>query len=220
MTDAHDFRRAPLPTDLDRLLHDLRGPLNATVMHLEVLKRLVGDEATARASLASIHSEVERLATMLPLAFSICALEMGPVRPLALRGLLESSIDENVRKRVHVEPGPWPDVEGDERLLTIALRQILRNALEAGGDEGEVRVSVEPRAGGTVAVVVTDSGEGFKGRNPSSLVRLTASAKPGHLGIGLLVAQRIVRMHGGELAFDTASRGAVVRMILRARAQA
>ena len=66
MTASDDFRRAPLPLDLDRLLHDLRGPLNAAVMHLEVLKRLGADDATLRSSVQSIQQEIERLTAMLP----------------------------------------------------------------------------------------------------------------------------------------------------------
>ena len=76
MSAPDDFRRAPLPVDLDRLLHDLRGPLNAVVIHLEVLKRLAGDQAPVRASLQSINQELERLTAMLPLAFAVSALEI------------------------------------------------------------------------------------------------------------------------------------------------
>ncbi len=44
--DAH----LRLPSELDRILHDLRGPLNAAVMHFEVLKRIVGNDPAARRS--------------------------------------------------------------------------------------------------------------------------------------------------------------------------
>jgi signal transduction histidine kinase len=211
-----DLRRAPLPADLDRLLHDVRGPLNAAVMHLEVLKRLSADEPTARASLQSIHHELERLTAMLPLAFAVCAIEMGPTRRLLLRGVVESAVDDAARKRVHVEPGAWPEVTGDERLLVLAARQLIANALEASGDDGEVRVSVVAEDGETLALVVQDSGTGFKTRNQNAVVRLMGGTKPGHLGVGLLIAQRIARLHGGRLHFETASdRGGIVRLVLK-----
>jgi len=214
---ADDFRRAPLPADLDRLLHDLRGPLNAAVLHLQALKHRVGDDPIAAASLQSIQQEVERLAAMLPVAFSICALEMGPSRPLLLRSVVESAIDERERKRVNVDPGPWPEIDGDEQLLVLATRQLIVNALEAGGDDGEVRVGIEAREGGAVALAIRDAGAGFRTKNASAIVRLMAGAKPGHLGVGLLVAQRVARLHGGTLTFESEPAGAVVRLILRAR---
>ena len=215
MTAADDFRRAPLPADLDRLLHDLRGPLNAAVMHLEVLKRLSTNDASARAGLQGIQQELERLATMLPVAFAICALEGGALRPLPLRNVVESALDEEARKRVRVDGPNWPEVLGDEGLLVLAVRQLILNALEAGGADGVVQVSVEPGAADSVVLVVRDNGRGFKVKNPAAVVRLMAAAKPGHLGIGLLVAYRIARLHGGGLTFDTAG-GGVVRLTLKA----
>ena len=213
---ADDLRRAHLPSDLDRLLHDLRGPLNAAVMHLEVLKRVAGDESVARSSQASIQHELERLTRMLPVAFAVCAIEMSSLRPVLLRAAVESAIDETARKRVAVAPGPWPEVQGDERLLAMALRQLILNALEVD-DTSEVRVGVEPGDGDTVAVVVEDAGAGFKGRNPASVVRLMGTTKAGHVGVGLLVAQRIARLHGGSLTLETGAAGGRVRLILPAR---
>jgi signal transduction histidine kinase len=217
VTAADDLRRAPLPIDLDRLLHDLRGPLNGAVLHLQALKRLVAGDPAAQGSLQSIQKELDRLTAMLPVAFSVCALEMGARRRLPLRSVVESAIDEAARKRVRVEPGPWPEIDGDERLLVLAMAQLLANALEAGGDDGEVHVTVEPAQAGTVAVVIHDAGSGFKIRNPNAVVRLMASTKPGHVGIGLLVAQRIARLHGGTLTVETAPDGAgIVRFSVAA----
>ncbi len=216
MIGADDLRRTPLPADLDRLLHDLRGPLNSAVMHLEVLKRLTSDEPTTRASLQSIHQELERLTAMLPVAFAVCALEMRAARCVRLRDAVESAVDAAARPRVHVEPGAWPEVTGDEQLLVMALRHLIANALEASGDDGDVRVSVAAGDADTVAVVVQDAGAGFKTRNPNAVVRLMASTKAGHVGIGLLVAQRIARLHGGALQVEMApERGGIVRFVLK-----
>ena len=213
---ADDFRRAPLPADLDRLLHDLRGPLNAIVMHLEVLKRLMGEDPNARASLQSVQAEMERMAAMLPLAFAVCAVEPAAPRRLFLRAVVESAAADAARKRVSVDEAAWPEVDGDERLLVLAVRQLLLNALEAAGDDCAVRVSSE-QTDDTVTVAVHDAGIGFKHRNPNAVVRLMSSTKPGHMGVGLLVAQRIARLHGGTLTFDTEPSGGVVRFTIRAR---
>ena len=182
-------------------------------MHVQVLKRIFGDEATAQASVQTIQQEIERLASMLPIAMSICALEPRGRRALSLRSVVESAVDEPSRKRVCIEPGSWPDVEGDERLLVLAVRQLIANALEATGDDGSVRIAAEPAQDGTVALTVRDSGPGFALKNPAAVVRLMAGAKAGHTGIGLLVAQRVARLHGGSLRFETAN-GGVVRLVL------
>ena len=213
-----ELRREPLPADLDRLLHDLRGPLNAATMHLEVLKRLLGDDSTGRESLLAIQRELERLATMLPVAMSICALERDPQQRLSLRDVVESAVEESARKQVAIAPDPWPDVQGDERLLGLAVRHLVLNALDAAGPDGEVHAGVELGPGETVTLVVHDTGAGFGVKNPSARVRLMGGGKPGHLGIGLLVAQRIARLHGGTLTFAThPDGGGVVRLSVSSR---
>src|SRR6185295_11389859 len=111
LTSADDFRRAPLPIDLDRLLHDLRGPLNGAVLHVQALKRMVGEDPAAQASLQSIQKELDRLTAMLPVAFSVCALESVSRQRLLLRSVVESAIGEAGRKRVQVEPGTWPEID-------------------------------------------------------------------------------------------------------------
>ena len=80
-----------------------------------------------------------------------------------------------------------------------------------------MRVGIEAREGGAVALAIRDAGAGFRTKNASAIVRLMAGAKPGHLGVGLLVAQRVARLHGGTLTFESEPAGAVVRLILRAR---
>jgi signal transduction histidine kinase len=214
VTGGEDARRAPLPADLDRLLHDLRGPLNAAVMHLEVLKRLLGDDPIGQESLQSVQREMERLTAMLPVAVSICAIEMGTRRRLPLRAVVESAIEDPLRKQVAIDAGPWPDVEGDERLLVLAVRQILLNAVESAGGDGNVRVSAEAGADDTVTVIVRDSGAGFGVKNPAARIRLMGGDKPGHVGVGLLLALRIARLHGGSLTFGTDG-GVRVRFTVR-----
>jgi signal transduction histidine kinase len=143
---------------------------------------------------------------------------MAPPRPVLLRAVVESAVDETARKRVTIDPGPWPEVDGDEPLLVLALHHLILNALEAGGAEGAVRVSAEPRESDTVALVIRDAGTGFKTRNPNAIVRLMSTTKGGHAGIGLMVAQRVARLHDGALNFETTPEGGVVRFILpRAR---
>jgi signal transduction histidine kinase len=61
MSVADDPARRPLPADLGRLLHDLRGPLNSLTMHAEVLKRTVRDDAAAEDSLRTVLDQLGRL---------------------------------------------------------------------------------------------------------------------------------------------------------------
>jgi signal transduction histidine kinase len=207
-----------LPAELDRLLHDLRGPLNSAVMHLEVLRRLTVSDPSAKQSLDTLHEQLQRLAIMLPVAFDVVALELGPTRRLSLDEVVAAAVRE-VGGDVTVAEGPWPCVEGDERLLTVAVAHLLRNAIEA------TRAAAVPRPAPRVNAVVSSHGEavltvrdwgiGLKSTNAKILTRLTAGAsgiRP--RGVGLLTAERVARLHGGELRFLAPGDGAEVSLSL------
>jgi signal transduction histidine kinase len=207
-----------LPEDLDRLLHDLRGPLNALAMHAEVLKRAVPESDPAAASVKTIQQEAERLSDMLVAAMTIVALERGESRRVNLRAIVDDAILTGEFKDVVVRDGAWPEVAGDARVLAHGVVELLRNAIDAteaaGPQTPPPEVGVERGTDGFATLVVRDYGAGLKSTNPKVLIRLRASTKPGHRGIGLVTAERAARLHGGALAFANVERGAEVRLLL------
>ena len=203
----------PPPTeDLDRILHDLRGPLNSIVMHVEILKRALADDPTALESVAAIQAELSRLARMLPAAFDVLGLERGAVERVSLRALVDRAIGEHRLSPIDVQDGPWPEIDGDANLLVLAIAHILRNAVAAtraaGRTDRPPRVTVETAEPGGVTLVVRDWGVGFKSTNPKVLVRLA--------GVGLLTVERVARLHGGRVSFGSPGDGAEVRLTLPA----
>ena len=209
--------RAPeLPEDLDRILHDLRGPLNAIAMHLEVVKRAIPHDLPAKQSVDTVQQEVERLAVMLPAAFQVIALEPGERRPVDVRLVVESVVAEAPLSAVTLAPGPWPHALGDARLLGLAIEHLLRNALEATPKDAPrpPHVSAHMTAAGVV-LSVRNWGTTLPSSSPKVLIRLGSRRKPGHQGVGLVTVERIARLLGGALTFEAPEDGAEVRLILR-----
>ncbi len=209
-----------LPEDLDRLLHDLRGPLNALTMHLEVLKRLSRSDLAALQSLEAIQQEAVRLATLLPAAFSVMALEAVLPAGLDLGAVVRQAVEAEGAGRASVAEGPWPEVLGDERLLISAVAHLLRNALTATEAAGPGRrpphVSFRPGQPGHVVLTVRDWGTGLRTTNPRALIRLVLSPKSGRPTLGLVTAERVARLHGGTLTFASPpGGGAEVAIILQ-----
>jgi signal transduction histidine kinase len=202
----------PPREDLDRILHDLRGPLNSVVMHLEVLRRTLGGDADALATLAAIQRELSRLAAMLPAAFDVIALERGDVAPVNLQTVVERALAEHGLSPVDVRDGPWPEVTGDPDLLALAVAHLVRNALTATRAAGRLdrppRVGFERESPGHVTLVVRDWGTGLGSTNPKALIRLG--------GVGLLMVERISRLHGGAVRFVAPGDGVEVRLTLPA----
>ncbi len=208
-----------LPEDLERLLHDLRGPLNALAMHAEVLKRAVREPAEAE-SVRTMQQEVERLADMLAAAMQIVALEPRERRRTNVRAVVEQAIEALRLKDVAVIGDAWPDVVGDAALLAHAAGALMQNAVEAthaaGPDAHPPEVRAERHPDGMVALIVRDWGPGFRSTNPKVLIRLRASTKPGHQGLGLVTVDRIARLHGGLVRFASLGTGAQVTLLLPA----
>jgi signal transduction histidine kinase len=207
-----------LPEDLDRLLHDLRGPLNAIAMHAEVLKRAVRDDPMAVDSVKTIQQELDRLAGMLAAAAEVIAIERRESRRVNLRGVVERALVEEAIKDLTIEDGPWPDVIGDPRLLTRAVAHLVQNAVEATHAAGPDTPSPTLRTHVTddemAAIVVRDFGTGLRSTSAKVLVRLGETTKPGHRGLGLLTVERIVRLHDGALQFASPGNGAEITLLL------
>jgi two-component system sensor histidine kinase HydH len=119
---------------------------------------------------------------------------------------------------VRLAPGEWPAVRGDERLLEIAIAELLRNAVHASAGTAAAAplVSVLPLDGQRVELAVRDWGKGLPSTNPKVLIRLQQSSKPHQGGVGLLAVERIARLHEGALRFEAPEQGAVVKLVLPA----
>ena len=206
---------APLPPDLARLLHDLRGPLNSVTMHAQLLSRTPGLDPVAEDSARTVLDQLGRLAIMLSEAFTLAALELGRIERLDLGALVEAA-RADAGGPVVVAPGAWPSVTGDAALLTLAVAHLLRNAVEAGGD-GQVPVVSAAVEGGETLLQVRDWGPGLRATDPKLVIRPWHSSKPGHRGLGLVTVERVARLHGGALRFATFSDGALVTLVLPAR---
>ena len=216
MQATDDPGRRVLPADLARILHDLRGPLNSLTMHLEVLKRTVSGDTGAEESLRTALQQLGRLAEMIPAAMAVTSLELGPLRSVDLGVLAARVRDGEGAGAVTVSAGDWPSVAGDEALLTLALAHLLRNAVEATAAGAKAPAITGTMANGEALVQVRDWGPGLRTTNSKLLFKLLQSTKPGHRGLGLVTVERIARLHGGELRFESPGDGALVTLALPA----
>lgn len=183
------------------LAHEIRNPL-ATIKGFAQLAAESADAKTA-ALLAPIGPEVERLERLVRdlLAYG------RPVEPRPRWvewDTLAAELEVNARELAAGRPltveiprnGLW--IETDPDLLRSALLNLVRNAVEAAGDKGEVRVRVEASRHG-VTIAVEDDGPGLSEEARRRLFEPFFTTKAFGTGLGLPTSRKLIEKLGGRL---------------------
>lgn len=180
------------------IAHEVRNGL-ATILGYARLLPEAPESPTAEAARA-IRSECETLEGVVRRFMDYVKRETLTLAPFDLGRMLDrvAARESRSREGASVEtPGPGATLVGDEDLLERAFENLVRNAREAAGLGGKVSVRVG-QDGPDLVVAVSDDGPGLAEAERESL-RPFRSTKAGGLGLGLPIALKIVRLHGGDL---------------------
>ncbi len=205
------------------IAHEIKNPLNATMIHLELLKIQVADRPDAMASAGVIADQVRRLDEVVQgfLKFSrpedlhLEAVSLWVVMD-RIRPVLEA---EAAAHKIAVEVDvarDLPAVEGDTNLLEQAFLNLALNACQAMPLGGRLTIAARPGAGQQVEVTVEDTGVGIEAEHLSRIFDLYFTTKPQGSGIGLSLVFRTIQLHNGEIEVQSApGRGTTFRVLLR-----
>jgi Histidine kinase-, DNA gyrase B-, and HSP90-like ATPase len=120
-----------------------------------------------------------------------------------------SAIDSQVEIHCDYDPDlSGLSMAGDPYLLELAVRSIIQNSVEAIHERGkiDIRASRHSPSGvlNQVELVVIDDGAGISPDNLPKVMRPFFSTKANHIGLGLNMSLRFVKMHGGTLKIKSA----------------
>jgi two-component system sensor histidine kinase CpxA len=214
--------------------HELRSPLARLSVALE-LAREDADPAMGP-HLERIERETNNLNQLIGQLLTLSsmeAIEKGTnFEPLSLNRLIEEMIpDAAYEARQRQSSVVFRAIEqnviaGNPQLLHRAIENVLRNAIRytEAGSEVEIRLSAELDQGNRMAVLeVIDHGPGIPDDeldaifHPFYRVDPARSSHTGGSGVGLAIAERAVKLHGGDLrAFNRPDGGACIRIRLPA----
>ncbi len=190
-----------------RIVHNLRSPLAGIRSLAEVSRQEADEGSDIREAQTRIVSTVDRFEVWLQDMLRASApleLEPSACEPRRwLRDVVDAQQATAEGKGVSIElddsraPG---SAVFDRRHLEHALVALIANAIEATDQGGRVGVGVfSDEAGGRWSVRVADQGPGVGEGEAERIFRPYYTTKAGGTGIGLALAQRVARQHGGEI---------------------
>ncbi len=187
--------------------HEVKNPLNAMMIHLELLKdKLGGSSEGAQENLEVIESEIRRLDRAVQGFLKFMRPQELVLRPVDLNALLQSLVallegewqKAGVRFALELDPALSP-ITADEELLHQAFLNLLLNACQAMPEGGAARIVTQREGQDAVKIVIADEGVGIPREDLDKIFALYYTTKPGGSGIGLSVVYRLVQLHDGSI---------------------
>jgi signal transduction histidine kinase len=190
--------------------HEVKNPLNAILLHVEVAKaRLARGDTDIRQQMDTISSEILRLDRVVKTFLDFTRPVELDLSNVSLREFVEDVVNlaRPQAEASKIRIGVVQDVEGveirvDRDLLKQALLNVVVNAIEAMPDGGELRF--EALAGeDTAEIRVSDTGVGIPPELREKIFRLYFTTRKEGSGIGLAMTFRIVQLHDGTIDFTS-----------------
>jgi signal transduction histidine kinase len=207
------------------LAHEVRNPLTSIAVDLQYVAEQLPADSPLRDVQAGALGEVQRLGRTVHDTLAVARSGRIPAaQPLdvhvTLRAAARAVAPELERAGTRLEAPaqglPPIRVLGDAGALEQVFVNLLRNASQAVGAGGHVRIEVAG-AGGVVDVTIRDDGPGIPPHILRHVFEPLVTTKPEGSGLGLAISRRIVAAHGGEIRIDSSpGRGTAVMVRLPA----
>ena len=199
------------------LHHEIKNPLTALSIHVQLLeKRLGGPTPTKPVDelLGVVKSEILRLNGVLDSFRDFASLQRLTLRPAEVFDLLKDTVrligPQALQQRVEVTLRR-PDsaltgvpLDGDK--FKQAVLNLVLNALEAMPDGGSLRLDASAGRG-ELRVEVSDTGPGIAPEIQRDLFKPYISTKSRGTGMGLALSEKVVSQHGGRIEYRTGHLG-------------
>jgi len=210
-------RLAAMQTLSAGLAHEVRNPLNAARLQLELLerrlRRQLGNDTKLVEPTEIANQEIERLTNLLNdfLSFArppelhvhdhdVVAIGRQVIeleKPLAHQRDVELEFAEHAPIMAQVDSGKIHQV----------IQNLVRNALEATTRGGHVRVAIHNGSENAVHIEVTDDGPGIPTEVLPRIYEPFFSTKETGTGMGMAIVHSLVTMHGGKIEIHTSPHG-------------
>jgi len=224
--------------------HEVKNPLNAMMIHLELLRQQFAprlapvafgtaagaaaadvapplDEVEALQHVDVIANEIRRLDQVVQGFLKFSRPEDLKLQPIRVASLFDEVVPilrpeaERAGVALDVSCDGAPDVNGDPAMLRTAFLNLAQNAVQAMSHGGTLRIRAAATGNRRVSIAFTDSGVGIKPEHLQRIFDLYFTTKEKGSGIGLSMVYRTIQMHDGDIEVEsTPGKGTTFRVLL------
>ena len=199
------------------LHHEIKNPLTALSIHVQLLEKRLGGPTPTRPVdelIGVVKSEIQRLNGVLDSFRDFASLHRLTLRPTNLADLLEDTvrligpqaIQQHVKVTLRHPETTLARVSLDGDKFKQVVLNLVLNALEAMPDGGNLLLDASA-AEGELRVEVSDTGPGIAPEIQQDLFKPYSSTKCRGSGMGLALSEKVVNQHGGRIEYRTGSIG-------------
>jgi len=211
--------------------HEIKNPLNAIVIYLELLKKELEKETPEKEKIAEklnvVGQEIERLSDMTTEFLSYSNVPHLVTTPIDIRILLNQVLrfiryqakEKNVIIRKEFSKS-IPDIPVSHKQMKQVFLNIILNAIQAMPKGGELEISAKTarKRKGFIEIIFSDTGVGIGKEAMVHIFEPFYTTRRGGTGLGLSFVDKVIKEHGGEVGIESAKgKGARVNLFLPIR---
>jgi PAS domain S-box-containing protein len=191
------------------LAHQLRNPLASIKNAAYIIQKHLTDDASAPVvqALAMIHEDIQSADDTITSLLNYARMRPPMTRRVPIGYLVDQLLSAQplpgnvvVSKQLQETPPLYIDVDIEQ--VHGALGNLLRNALDAMPQGGELVISAE-REGSMAVLSIADSGSGIARQIRHRLFEPLVTTKPIGVGLGLVTAKNLIEQQGGSLTVSS-----------------
>jgi len=203
--------------------HELRTPLNAIMGWADMLRSGKLDDARRQRASQVIYDSATRQAKLIDDLVDVARIMSGKLRlertfvdlEEVVRGAMSVVQPASDAKRIQIgftKDSSIGAIYGDRARLQQVAWNLLSNAIKFTPEGGAVHMRLQ-RAGDSVDVIVTDTGQGIRDEfigsvfEPFRQADGSTTRRHGGLGLGLSIVKHLVQAHGGAVSVHSGGEG-------------
>jgi len=212
-TDERDFE-AVRRDFIANVTHEIKTPIGAITLLSEAMEGALDDPTQMHKFAASLRREARRLSNLVTEIIQLSRVEsvdiLATATPVNIGAVVREALERTVviaeAKGITIN-AKYPDdifVMGDGELLTVAVKNLLENAIQYSDPQQQIGIGVMAR-NGHVDIIVTDQGVGIPADEQARVferfyrVDESRDRTTGGTGLGLSLVKHISMSHRGEV---------------------